>query len=106
MPFFRVELERHVSRVVELRQATSFVVEAVDQWAAHEAAFAVSRDENDLCKCMSGWADDDDSRQASNDEQVRDPVVKYCLPCHMPYTTPWLDAMPKPEVPNGESEAK
>lgn len=99
MPFFRVEIKRHVSRVVELRQ-TSFVrVEALSaEEAASVAESAILDDEYE--HYFAGWNDDNMSRQSSNDEETSSPKVIRSMPCSIPWRDPWM--MKKKETPYAE----
>lgn len=81
MPIYKVELERHVSRMVELRQTTSVFIEAPDLMTANDAAWEISRDDEEIDRfAPDQWEDDDSSRQASNDEVDRKPRVDRVYP--------------------------
>ena len=99
MPFFRVTLKRQVSRVVELRQHTTVAVEAVDAAAAQEAVrqLAGPSIDDEFDEYHTGWADDDASRQASNDEVIADPTPILTVQISMPWRDNWLPAMPASE---------
>lgn len=77
MPLFKVEFERHVSRVVELRQTAALYIEAPDQEIAQDAAWDIAAS-RDVEEHGGQWEDDDGSRLAANDEPVGpEKVVRY-----------------------------
>ena len=61
MPHFVVELERSVSRVVELRQTTSVIIEAPHLMAATFAAEAL-KNTDELDDYRTAWIDDEKSQ--------------------------------------------
>jgi hypothetical protein len=91
MPIYQVDLERHVSRTVSLRQTTKVLIDAPDLKVAQDAAWAISGDEDVLDEnATGGWVDDDSSRQAGSDEVDRRPrpertyKVKFAIADYIP----------------------
>jgi hypothetical protein len=98
MPFFRVTLVRHVSRVVELRQSTEVIVGAPSAAAAAVAVNNLAYEDEELVNEYStGWADIDSSKQPYHDKETRRPSPQLIDDATMPRRDPWLKATLTPQ---------
>jgi hypothetical protein len=86
MPYFRVTLQRTVSRVLSVRQAVTVVIEASDMATANTAVLGAASN-GQFADCWDDSPNDADFIQAVPDVESTPPAVAALTPAKVSQTT-------------------